>query len=86
MSVSPPLSFASVAAGTPNPMASSPAGPSLYRDALTSVLSFLPLRGLAAALAVNKDWSTAVQTMRPAMFKVDISSARLNGLLSSRLQ
>jgi hypothetical protein len=58
----------------------------LYRDALGSVLSFLTLRELAAALAVNQEWAAAVQSIRPAMLIADIPSARLNGLLSSRLR
>jgi hypothetical protein len=59
---------------------------SLYRDALGSVLSFLTLRELAAALAVSKEWSAAILSMRPAMLTADISSGRLNGLLSSRVR
>jgi hypothetical protein len=54
----------------------------LYRDALGSVLSFLPLRELAAALSVSKEWSATVQFMR-AMLTADISSAALSPLLAS---
>jgi hypothetical protein len=56
----------------------------LYRDALSSVLCFLTLRELAAALAVNKAWNATVQSMRPAMLVGGTSYAALHGLLSSR--
>jgi hypothetical protein len=55
----------------------------LCRDELTSVLSFLTLRELAAAVAVSKEWAAAVQSMRPTMLPVVISSSRLNALLAS---
>jgi hypothetical protein len=64
------------------PSASSP----LYRDVLTSVLSFLTLRELAAALSVNKEWFAAVHLMRPAMLPALISEYGLHRLLSSRLR
>jgi hypothetical protein len=55
-------------------------------DALSSVLSFLSLRELAAALAVNKEWSAAVLSMRPAMLPALIPEYGLHRLLSSRLR
>jgi hypothetical protein len=55
----------------------------LYRDALTSVLSFFTLSELAITLVVNKEWSAAVQFMRSAKLTADISSAQLAALLSS---
>jgi hypothetical protein len=58
----------------------------LYRDALTSVLSFLSLRELAAARAVNKEWSVAVQSMRPAMLAADITAVNVLAFVSSRLR
>jgi len=48
-----------------------------------SVLTFLTLRELAAALSVSKAWSGAVQFMRPAMLSAHIRSCGLNALLSS---
>jgi hypothetical protein len=62
------------------------ARPPLYRDALTSVLAFLSLPELAAALSVNKEWAAAVQSMRPSMLPAAVSSHALNALLSSRLR
>jgi hypothetical protein len=50
------------------------------------VLSFLSLHELAAALSVNKEWSAAVQTMRPAMLIADISAKELDGMLASHLR
>jgi hypothetical protein len=59
----------------------------LYRDVLTSVLAFLLLGELAAAMAVNKEWAAAVLSMRSAMLLADIGRyAELNGLLSSRMR
>jgi hypothetical protein len=58
----------------------------LYRDALSSVLSFLSLRELATALAVNKEWNVAVQSMRPAMLAARISLRVLDRLMSSLLR
>jgi hypothetical protein len=63
-----------------------PAHSALYRDALTSVLSFLSLHELAAALSVSKEWAAAVLSMRPAMLTADISSEVLAELLSSPLR
>jgi hypothetical protein len=74
-------------AGVPAlPAAAAPSRSPLYRDALSSVLSFLSLRGLAAALAVNKEWNVAVRSMRPAMLAARISLPLLYELLSSRLR
>jgi hypothetical protein len=58
----------------------------LYRDALTSVLSFLSLRELAAVMAVSNGWTAAVQSMRPCMLPASISSRAMDALLSSRLR
>jgi hypothetical protein len=58
----------------------------LYRDALTSVLSFLTLRELAAALSVSREWSVAVHSMRLALLPANISSHELVALLSSQLR
>jgi hypothetical protein len=55
----------------------------LYRDALTSVLAFLSLAELATALAVSKEWSAAVLSMRPSMLPAYISLDALSALLSS---
>jgi hypothetical protein len=65
---------------------SSSAAASDYLDALGSVLSFLTLRELAAALSVSKEWSAAVHSMRPAMLSAHISAFELAALLSSRLR
>jgi hypothetical protein len=59
-----PLPFAATASFT---AAVASGHPRLYRDALTSVLSFLSLRELTSALSVSKEWSVAVHTMPPAM-------------------
>jgi hypothetical protein len=64
----------------------SPSRSLLYRDALSSVLSFLRLPELATAFTVNKEWSAAVQSMRPALFTVAIPLRSLAALLSSRLR
>jgi hypothetical protein len=58
----------------------------LYRDALGSVFSFLSLRELAASLSVSREWSAAVQSMRPAMLPADITAANIPALMSSRLR
>ena len=63
-----------------------PARSPLYRDALSSVLSFLPLPELATAFTVNKEWSAAVQSMHPALFTVALPLRLLSVLLSSRLR
>jgi hypothetical protein len=60
-----------------------PSRPALYRDALTTVLAFLSLRELAAALSVAKEWRAAVSSMRPAMLTADSSFEPLDTLLSS---
>jgi hypothetical protein len=93
MSAPPPVSSsaAAPAAAASSSSASVSDAPSnstplLYRDALTSVLSFLSLSELAAVLSVNKEWSAAVQSMRPSMLPVHISSDELTALLSSRLR
>jgi hypothetical protein len=77
----PASSFAASASAVPSSSL-------LYRDALTSVLSFLSLRELAAAMAVNQAWSTAVLSMRPAMLPTacSTSSSALDRLLSSPLR
>jgi hypothetical protein len=49
-------------------------------------MSFLTLRELAVALAVNKEWTAAVQSMRPAMLTADISSATVPAMTASRLR
>jgi hypothetical protein len=62
------------------PFAFAPPPPSrlpLDRDTLGSVLSFLSLRELAAALSVSHEWTAAVRTMRPAMLTADIMSDEL---------
>jgi hypothetical protein len=76
MSVSSPASFPSAAVS-----ASASSSPRLDRDALGSVLSFLSLRELAAALSVHKDWIVAVQSMRSAMLTSNISNKELDTLL-----
>jgi hypothetical protein len=80
---SPSVSSADVPA---LPAAAAPSRSPLYRDALSSVLSFLSLHELAAVLSVNKEWSAAVQTMRPAMLTADIFAKELDGMLASRLR
>jgi len=76
MSALPPLPLAAASS-------SSQSRPALYRDALTSVLAFLKLRELAAALSVSKEWRAAVSSMRPAMLTADSSFEPLDALLSS---
>jgi hypothetical protein len=73
------LAAALPCAFAPSPLSRLP----LDRDTLGSVLSFLTLRELAAALSVSKEWSAAAQTMRPAMFTADITCGDLDALLSS---
>jgi hypothetical protein len=58
----------------------------LYRDALASVLAFLSLRELAAALTVNKEWSAAVLSMRPALLTADVTFSHVPALASSPLR
>jgi hypothetical protein len=72
------------------PLSSAASSPShsspLYRDALTSVLAFLTLHELAAALTVNKEWSAAVLFKRPSLLTADIPSAHVPALSSSPLR
>jgi hypothetical protein len=58
----------------------------LYRDALSSLLSFLSLHEMAVALGVNKEWAAAVQSVRSPLLTARISSDALDALLSSRLR
>jgi hypothetical protein len=62
------------------------ASPPLYRDALSSVLSFLTLRELSAALSVSREWTAAEHSMRPSMLTANISSHELAALLASQLR
>jgi hypothetical protein len=78
MSTPPPLPLIAASSS-----AAAPRHPRLYRDALTSVLSFLTLRELAAALSVSKEWNVAVCSMRPVMLSGDLSFAALDALLCS---
>jgi hypothetical protein len=50
------------------------------------VLSFLSLHDLAVVLSVSKEWISAVQSMRPAMLTVLISTRQLDELLASSLR
>jgi hypothetical protein len=84
-SPSPVCPAASAAAAASSSSAASPASSRspLYRDALSSVLAFLSLRELAAALSVNKEWNSAVHSMRPALLSGCIFSPKLDALLLS---
>jgi hypothetical protein len=66
--------------------AAAPSRSPLYRDALSSVLSFLSLRELAATLLVSKDWMATVLSMKPSMLPAAISFPQWDALLSSRLR
>jgi hypothetical protein len=57
----------------------------LYRHAIESVLAFLPLSGLHSALAINRDWSGAVMSMRSIRVKMSKPPASLDPIARSSL-
>jgi hypothetical protein len=85
-SMSAPIVLPTAAASSPSSVAFPRARSLLDRDALGSVLSFLSLHELAIVLSVSKEWISAVQSMRPAMLTVLLSTCQLDDLLVSSLR
>ena len=63
----------------------SPPPPRLYKHALESIFAFLNLPELARVSATSRDWSAAVQSMRPIGVRISAQKVSFRTMRNSRL-